>query len=175
MTTGQSLVAPVASPNLDAVDPLEQLLAESKAEFSLEGLLAESMQQKHKADAAKDARQRLAKGGVDKKTRAQLEALVTEHEMKVMWKVEAGVVMIHRQWCNGCDCCHNQFRGYFQRQKHRHSKIDRWIKTDKQNLDGLVKEVKYEDEIVDTCEECAALAGFPIDDYAAINQEGEQE
>lgn len=174
MTNGQSLVAPVATPNLETIDPLEQLLAESKAEFSLDDLLAESMEQKKKAEAAKEARQRLAKGNIDKKTRALLQAQVDEHEMKVMWTVQAGVALIHRQWCDNCDCCHNQFRGYFQRQKHRQSKIDRWVKTEKQNLDGLPKEVKYEDEIVESCEECAALEGFPIDDYAAIDQEGEQ-
>lgn len=158
-----------------SIASLDELLTESTGkpflEISLDDLLADSMRQKKDAEAVKLSRSLLSKGGVDPETRQRMEAQIREHEMKVQWDAQAAVAMFHRQWCKECGLVHVQFAGYFQRQKHRHSKIDRWLKIPKELLGNLPKEVKYEDVEVDLCEECAGLAGFPIDQYEMVEEQ----
>lgn len=156
------------SSELDSLDSLDQLLAESKPKrplFDLDDLLADSMQQRKDADAVKLSRSLLSKSGLDPEARKRMEAQVREHEMKVQWSAVAAVGMFSRQWCAECGLCHIQFIGYFQRQTHKTSKIVRWLKSTKQQMDGLPKEAKYEDHEVETCEECAGAAGYPIEEY----------
>lgn len=133
--------------------------------LDLDDLLADSMKQKKEAEAAKLARSLLSKGGMEPEARTLMEAQVREHEMRVQWNALAGVAMFSRQWCKECGLVHVQFSGFFSRQKHRTSKIDRWLKSSQEQISGLPKEVKYEDVEVPMCEECAGLAGFPIDQY----------
>lgn len=156
-----------ASPSSNFSD-LDSLLlpAAPSPLFDLDDLLADSMKQKSDAENAKAARALLAKGGVNAETRKRMEAEIAAHEMKVLWTAQAAVAMFHRQWCDKCDLVHVHFAGFFQRQAHKTSKIQRWIASNEQQMGSLPKETKYEDIIVATCEECAALAGFPIDDYS---------
>lgn len=166
----------------DSLDVLDALLADCKVKpagtkqaavlFSLEDLLADSMKLKRDGEGAKLARALLAKGGLEVEARMRMQADVRAYELKVEWRSLSAVAIFRRQWCDACGLCHIQFVGYFQRQKHRNSKIDRWVKSTAQGMEGLPKETKYEEEAVEICEECAALAGYPIDDYNA-EAEGE--
>lgn len=151
-----------------SVDPLDALMAESlpaHESISLDDLLADSMQQKKDAEAVKLARSLLAKGGVPAESRKRMEEQIRSHEMKVQWTAKAAVAMFDRQWCAECGLCHIHFLGFFQRQEHKTSKIARWLKSPKEQMGALPKETKYEDTEVETCEECALLAGYPIDTY----------
>src|SRR5438067_1082747 len=158
------------------IPELDALLAPSSPAapvfLDLDELVADSMKQKKDAEAVKLARSLLSKGGVEPEARARMEVQIREHEMKVQWDAVAAVAMYNRQWCNTCGLVHSQFTGFYSRQKHRTSKIDRWVKSSMEQLTKLPKEVKYEDEDIELCEDCAGLHGFPIDQY--IIQEEEQ-
>lgn len=153
---------------------LDALLAESmpmKATlkpdgmFDLDDLLAESMVAKRNGDAVKKARTTLAMGNMHPDAKEKLQAVVRAHELRVDWQNVAAVAVFNRQYCNECELVHIHFEGFFQRQKHRTSKVERWVKSVReQMLAELPKEVKYEEAIVDSCEECCGLAGYPIEE-----------
>lgn len=152
----------------DQSDSLDNLLAESMAgaAFSLDDLLAESMKAKKDEMDVRASRALVAKGGVDPEARKAMEASIRAWELKREWTAEADVAMFSRQFCEQCDCYHVQFLGFFQRQSHRQSKVARWVKAGElpKPAKKLPKEVKYEDELVANCEDCAKLAGYPIED-----------
>ena len=135
------------------------------AEFSLDSLLTESMAEVAVAKKAKENRTRLAIGNLHPEAKAALLLEVREHELKVDWIVKAAVAVFNRQFCASCECVHIQFEGFFQRQLHRSSKAERWVKSNKQSmLPTLPKEVKYEESETETCEECCGLEGYPIEE-----------
>lgn len=169
-SSAQNSLSNGSIPELDAM--IAPSIPEIPVFLDLDMLVAESMQQKKDAEAVKLSRSLLAKGGMEPEARKRMESQIREHEMKVQWDAQAGVAMFNRQWCKECGLVHVQFLGFYSRQKHRASKIDRWIKTPRELIERLPKEVKYEDAEIEMCEECAGLAGFPIDQYESA--EGEE-
>lgn len=167
----QQIAAQLAHLTGPDVDPLDSLLSESMGtglsapeEFSLEGLLKESLQSKRDAESVKTARALLARGGVDPESRKNMTDSIRAWEVKREWTAVASVAMFHRQFCGECDLYHVTFAGYYQRQEHRTTKIQRWVQATKDLRSvPLPKECKYEDSICELCEECAGKAGYPIE------------
>lgn len=150
------------------LDVLEDLSADlaltSASSFSLDDLLAESMAEKRKADDVKVARVSVAKGGLSQADKDALTASIRSWEAKREWLPQAAVVMFARQQCLGCGQFHTQFLGWFQRQQHRTSKIERWIPSIKPHDDKLLRESKYQDSHAEMCEDCAEHLGFDVEE-----------
>lgn len=132
--------------------------------ISLDNLLAESMQEAAAAAEVKAARQVLAKGGLAAAEAEAIAAQVRSWEARREWKPAAAVVMFTRQRCRCCDNYSTQFAGWFQRQVHRDTKADRWIKHIPPMDDALPRESKYQDSWADLCEACAEHIGFEIEE-----------
>ena len=160
----QSSAALPDSP-LDILEDLNADLAlTSGSDFSLDDLLAESMADKRKADEVKGARVAVAKGGLSQADKDALTASIRSWEAKREWHPQASVVMFARQQCLGCGQFHTQFLGWFQRQKHRTSQIERWIPSIKPHDDKLARESKYQDSHAEVCEDCAEHLGFEVEE-----------
>lgn len=160
-----SAATATASVAVESTMSLDSLLAESVAVFSLDDLLTESMALSKASAKVKESRSRLAMGQLHPEARAALQAEIRAHELKVEWKVEAAVAVFNRQYCSSCEFVHIHFEGFFQRQKHRTSKSERWVRAPKeQMLPNLPKETKYEESTAIACEECCGTAGYPIEE-----------
>lgn len=127
----------------------------------LESLLAESLDTIHKRAEVKDLRKRKAAGNL--RTGKELEEANTkirEWEMAREWKAAANVAMFNVQQCS-CGSTHSVFSGWFQRQAHRSSKINRWIRPDAEPLASLPKE-RQDLHLPNTtiCASCAASQGY---------------
>jgi hypothetical protein len=162
-----------ASPALSAlpespIDLLEDLNADlaltMAKDTSLDDLLAESMAEKRKADDVKAARFSVANCKMPQAERDALTASIRSWEAKREWLPQAAVVMFTRQQCLGCGQFHTQFLGWFQRQKHRTSQIDRWIPSIKPHDDKLLRESKYQDSHAEMCQDCAEHLGFDVEE-----------
>lgn len=164
----QQIAAQLAHLQGPDVDPLDALLSDgtdgSEDNFSLEGLLKESLQAKRDAESVKVARALLAKGGIDPESRKSMTESIRSWEVKREWLAVASVAMFYRQFCAQCDLYHVTFAGYYQRQEHRTTKVQRWVQATKDlRTVPLPKECKYEDSICELCEDCAGKAGYPIE------------
>lgn len=150
---------------LDILEDLNADLALTASnDFSLDDLLAESMAEKRKSDEVKVARLSIAKGGLPQADRDALTESIRSWEARREWRPQAAVVMFSRQLCSGCGQYHTQFLGWFQRQTHRSSNIDRWIPSIKPHDDKLLRESKYQDSYAETCEDCAEHLGFEVEE-----------
>ena len=160
----------LTSPSLpdSPIDLLEDLNADlaltAAKDFSLDDLLAESMADKRRADEVKIARISVAKGGLPQADRDALTASIRSWEAKREWLPRAAVVMFARQQCQGCGQFHTQFLGWFQRQQHRTSKVERWIPSIKPQDEKLLRESKYQDSHSEMCEDCAEALGFDVEE-----------
>lgn len=146
-------------------DDSDQLSNEnhSDAEFSLDDFLLESMQSKAKAKQISDSRKALAKGGVGPAERAELESLLHDWDMKREWIAAANVAVFDIQECSHCRSEASHFGGIYQRQSHRHSKIDRWVQSNPVQNQGLPKEIKCDVSYVQMCGNCVGELGWPVD------------
>ena len=166
------LITPDSLPDSD-LDLLEDLgpAPLGTASMSLDDLFAESMAEARASESIRAARkavagERGAAGGISTEEKRQLQAAIRSWEVRREWQPAAAVVMFARQQCKGCGEFHTQFLGYFQRQVHRNTKIDRWIPSIKpQSNDMLLREAKYQDSHSEMCEACADLAGFAVEEY----------
>lgn len=136
-------------------------VAAKEEEFSLDGLLAESLRAVEQEKGAKEARKRLARGNLEGKEREEIEATVRKWELARVWTARASVIMFEVQHC-ACGCSHRHFSGYFQRQTHNTSSIERWQKLDSAQVAAspLPKEVKENVTEVLVCHSCCNQQGW---------------
>lgn len=133
-------------------------------EFDLDALLAESMLSAKEVTDTKAARQLLAKGGLPTAERDAIAASVRAFERRREWNPAASVVTFSRQKCKCCGNFSTQFIGYFERQVHRHTGIDRWVDSHAPVDASLPRESKYMDSLAESCENCAELAGYDVEE-----------
>ena len=163
--------APDDSNDLTELDsmfmPEDEALLENEAlgseqEFSLEGLLSEAMQDVNEAKRMKEARQKMLRGGMSPAQKLQLEQDLIKYELIKMWDVQAYSALFHTQLCQCCGSRNRHFLGYFQRQQHRSSMIDRWVIAGIEHLSAhkYPKEVKETLEVLPTCHTCAVVDGW---------------
>jgi len=159
-----STQTPTTTP--DPLDELEDYLSQSKSSsISLDDLLCESLAERKTTESVKAARQLLA--GSTKLSSDEREAIqqsVRSWEVKREWLPQASVVMFSRQQCQGCGEFHKTFLGFFQRQTHKHTKVDRWIASTKPTDTSLARESKYQDSHCELCEDCAELMGYDVEE-----------
>ena len=132
--------------------------------INLDDLLTESLQEASERNTAREGRKALAEGRVSPEERAQVSRIVRTWEEKREWTPAAAVVMFSRQMCAGCGSFHKHFLGFFQRQTHRASRVDRWIPHTKPTDTVLPREAKYQDSVVECCEDCAEALGFEVEE-----------
>lgn len=142
---------------------LDDLIGEVAAqsgedELSLDSLLADSMKNVAQDKKLKESRQRLAKGGLSDSERSEIEAKVAEWELARLWNPAASVACFDVQVCQ-CGSKHEHFIGYFQRQLHKTSKIDRWVRVDRAAVmaSTLPREIKRTEYPTEICADCAGL------------------
>src|SRR5260370_30414801 len=128
--------------------------------FDLDALLSESMKAKKDALAVKEARKLLSDKSIPSETKREIEATVRAWELQREWTPVAATVMIDEQCCSHCNSTHEHYAGLFQKQRHRTSKIERWIKSDPVANKGLPQEVKFTEEYVPMCSDCMSEFGW---------------
>lgn len=142
----------------------EDLTAEDQAvegineEFCLDTLLADSLKAVEQDQRIQASRKRLAKGGLEDAERLAIEATVRKWELERLWTPQASVMMFEVQVCNGCGTRHQHLAGYFQRQSHKTSQIERWQKIDasQATISPLPREVKENVTDVPVCYSCCS-------------------
>lgn len=132
--------------------------------ISLDNLLAESLLEREAADHVKAGRAVIARGGLPAAEAAAIAAQVRSWEARREWRPLAAVAMFSRQRCRCCGTYSTQFMGWFQRQTHRDSGIDRWISHIRPVDDSLPWEAKYQDSWAEICEACAEHIGFEVEE-----------
>jgi hypothetical protein len=153
---------------VDLLTPdLEELEQESPAQPApevdpLEALLAESLKSRDDKLAAKAARDRIKRGGLNSTEKIETEALIREWELRHEWEVVANVALFERQECH-CGVNRTVFVTLLSRQVHRHmkDKPQRWTRTDKA-LTALPNEVKVRVKAVEICDVCAEGKGWNL-------------
>lgn len=129
----------------------------------LDALLAESVQIKRDQLAVKEARRTLSgpnASGMSPAERDSLKHTVLSWELQREWLPVAAVAAFDVQECKHCGSSSYHFNGIFQRQRHRTSKVDRWLRADDAMNHGLPREPKYYPEEVPLCSNCAPFAGY---------------
>lgn len=161
----QTLDASVPDSPLDLLEDLNSDLAlTSSSSLSLDDLLAESMAEKTAADNVRAARQVVAKGGLSAQEKEAMTASIRSWEARREWNPAAAVVIFSRQQCTCCGEFSCQFMGFFQRQQHRQTRVDRWIASVMPRDEKLPRESKYQDSQVELCENCAEHLGFDVEE-----------
>jgi len=154
-------------PEVDDFLNLDDARVAAVNEFdSLDALLNDSLKSIAQDKAVKEARKRLAKGGFSNADREADTARVRQWELDRIWTPMASVAYFETQECSCCRNRQHHFKGYFQRQTHRTSKIDRWVQADLSTVvtsEKLPKEIKDDHVIVPTCIRCAVLAGWGVE------------
>lgn len=142
----------------DPTDTDIQEVASLEEEFCLDTLLSDSLKAVEQGQKAKEARKRLAKGGLSDGERIAIEATVNKWELERLWNAQASVMLFGVQHCTGCGGNHRHFAGYFQRQSHKTSLIMRWQRIDASQVaaSALPKEVKEDVVEVSVCYDCCA-------------------
>lgn len=131
----------------DAVPDLEDLLGTAKAEA------------KDKAEV-KAAKQRLARGGMSDRERAEDLARLRDWESKNLYKSVANVACFTESCCERCADHTYLFTGLMERQVHRHIETtQRWLKVDKIKTD-LDNEVMVRQQTTPFCLQCMTEIGF---------------
>lgn len=138
--------------------------ASASSDSMLDDLLAESLAERKSHEEVKAGRAMLARGGLGAADTAAINNAVRDWESKREWHPKAAVVMFSRQKCLGCGQFHTQFLGFYERQRHRSSSLDRWIKHFRPVTDQLPRESKYQDSYAEMCEDCAEHLGFEVEE-----------
>ena len=129
--------------------------------FDLDALLADSLAAKAEAAKGKAIRKTLATTQLNSAERAELSEKLALWETKREWTPKANVLVLATQQCLSCGSLHTHIVGTFQRQSHRHSKIDRWIKPEvSASSNDLPKETKEEVTQVAMCFDCKEQFGW---------------
>ena len=149
-------------PSNTQVFPAAQVVS---AHISLDDLFAESLASLQEKADTKAARALLSNG--TKLSTAERDAIqdsVRNFELKREWVAQAHVVMFSRQCCKSCGEFHSTFLGFFQRQVHKTSKVERWVASTRPTETTLPRESKYQDEMAEMCQECAFNIGFDVEE-----------
>lgn len=161
MTTEHAATLSIPTPDSDLDSLLNPIILDqpgSDSMFDLNALMRESMRAGDDAKRVKEARKRLAAGGLDTAERDSTRALVADWEIKREWNATSNTMMLEVQHCAHCGSQHKHFVGLFQQQEHKTSKISRWVKA---SLDPeLGKNVKENVSHVGICATCAPLQGW---------------
>lgn len=137
-----------------------QALAPSDLDSDLDALLAESLQIKNELALQKKKPQRIPKQMVSPEVKRAIDAKVLEWENRREWAPEAAVAFFDAQRCTFCNSLTSVFKGILQRQSHRQTKVDRWVRVDAGMNNLLPKETKVMQELTDICSQCAVAHGF---------------
>jgi hypothetical protein len=126
----------------------------------LESLLQESLSTIKDRAFVKEGRKKLAQGKYNTAEKAEIDAKIKEWELAREWKPAANVAMFNTQSCR-CGSRHAIFSGWFQRQHHRKSNIDRWVRPEADPIPSLPNE-RQDLELSPTtiCASCAPAQGF---------------
>lgn len=146
-----------------ADDDLESLLQPVDSMFSdLDNLLNDALQLAGGKAKARAFRQRLANGLYTAAEKAEMEAYVRKWDIQREWQPQADTVMFDTEVCTHCGHSHSHFVGYFERQRHRETAIDRWLSSTEPTARGskLPKERKVEIRQVPVCIECCSEGGY---------------
>lgn len=150
--------------NFGNLDELDEIFGATSGpeDFDLDALLAESVAAKAEADQTKVNRKLLTSKHLKLSAaeRAKLQEQVRQTELRTEWTAQASVAIFHIQQCSYCGARHTHFAGLFQRQAHRHSRIDRWVKSNPMQNEGLPKEQKEDVHYSEMCGCCGPEFGF---------------
>lgn len=125
----------------------------------LEALLTEAKDAERTAREAKDARERVKRGGLTASQRAEDEARLRDWEAKHEWRDEANVALFERYRC-ACGRQQTIFRQLMRKQVHRHLRDSvRYVKMDAQSI-HLESEILVQKWETPMCTECAPRNGF---------------
>ena len=126
----------------------------------LDALLEESMTAAKAKETHKANRKRLQVSNLSKDEKDALESQVKLYELQKEWKAEANVAMFNVQACR-CGSKHAVFSGWFQRQRSRQSKVDRWVRPEAGPSPALANE-RLDIDLPDTsiCQTCAPAQGY---------------
>jgi hypothetical protein len=112
----------------DEGDAVAKELAEVEEIDALELLLQESLQPAREKATLKAAREKMARGGLSKAERADIESKIREWESKLEWDMQANVATYLQQTCLGCDNITSIFTGLMHRQTHKTVRqTQRWV------------------------------------------------
>ena len=137
----------------------------------LEALLGEAKAAERDAREAKDARERVKRGGLTPAQRAEDEARLREWEARHEWRAVANVAQFERHRC-ACGRQQTIFRQLMQKQQHRHLRDSvRYVQVDAQ-IAALPNEILVQKWNTPMCTECAPRVGFdfktlPVKEYVA--------
>jgi len=140
---------------------LDDLLAESQADNSdpLDDLLAESLAATREAQQAKEARERIKRGGQSAAQQAEDAERIKRWELQNEWKAVANVALFERYRC-ACGRQQTIFRQLMTRQQHRHLRdSQRWQQADAA-LTDLPNEVVVQKWETPMCPACSPQVGF---------------
>lgn len=139
---------------------LDQLLDESSEVPDLDDLLGTAKAEAKDKAELKAAKQRLAKGGMTDRERAEDLARVREWEAKHLYKAVANVSCFVESCCEHCGDYTYLFTGLMERQVHRHIETtQRWHATDTIKTD-LDNEVRVTQQTTKFCVQCMSEFGF---------------
>lgn len=167
--------APQTSPaSATREDLLDALLSDSLQQaseaFSLDDLLAESLQTVKQDADMKLLRQRTASGNMTKKEAAEANSVLRQWEAAREWKRTHNTITFLRPFCECCGSYYPQFQAFGEWQTHRTSDVRRWVKVSEFKEPDLQREVIYEETTVPMCEDCAAKDGWEVEDDATTEE-----
>lgn len=152
---------------------LDDLLGEAVGDLpDLDDLLASAKAQQSDKDAAKKARDRLAKGGLSDREREEDLARLREWEARNLYRAVANVACFTESGCDRCGDYTYLFTGLMERQVHRHiPTTQRWLAADKIKTD-LENEVMVTRQTTPFCLACMTEVGFSFNN--AYTEDGEE-
>lgn len=152
------MTADSSIPGLDDLDPLEALFQESIAAS-------------REAQAAKDARERVKRGGLTSAEQAADAERIRRWELAHEWKPVANVALFERHRC-ACGRQRTIFRQLMQRQEHRHMHgAMRWQQVESSRLD-LPSEVAVQKWESPMCPDCISGHGYSFEQGKVTEWQG---
>lgn len=126
----------------------------------LDALLGQAMADVKETEKAKEARERLKRGGLSAEERAADAARIADWESKHEWRAVANVALFLETGCSHCNTVSMAFSHYMQKQEHRHLRNSfRWQATTQIKTD-LPNEVVIQTKFTAMCEDCAPSRGW---------------
>lgn len=144
----------------DAEITAEEVPVSDSFDF-LTDLIAESTKEKKQKERLSDARKLLKNTTIQGKRRENLEAEVTRLALQQEWVKTAYSLWIRRCTCEMCEQVFDQFSGVFERQRSRHSQVDRWVAIDMPDDEdqSLPRECRVEEMDIAVCNDCLLSVG----------------
>lgn len=126
----------------------------------LESLLTTSMEFVAQRDEVKALRTKKRQGripaGNDLKA---ANATIAKWENEREWKPQATVAIFNIAAC-ACGSTHSLFSGFFQRQRHVSSRVDRWVKAEYISPSLTKERLDMEQPATPVCSDCALKQGY---------------